>query len=133
MPCLPTRPPRPLESPPRTPPAPLPAVGILMAASSGPTPSAIFTMFTICQALFGVGVGGEPPAQRAGGAECWLACRCGAPPGARMPSSVRSRNTRRRASCSYTLPPAGEYPVASTSANERAENTKHLQHRRGET
>ena len=27
----------------------------------------------------------------------------------------------------------GEYPVASTSANERAENTKHLQQRRGET
>jgi MFS family permease len=27
----------------------------------------------------------------------------------------------------------GEYPVASTSANERAENTKHLQNRRGET
>ena len=28
---------------------------------------------------------------------------------------------------------AGEYPVASTSANERAESTKHLQTRRGET
>ena len=27
----------------------------------------------------------------------------------------------------------GEYPVASTSANERAEHTKHLQNRRGET
>lgn len=30
-------------------------------------------------------------------------------------------------------PAAGEYPVASTAANERAENTKHLQNRRGET
>lgn len=62
----------------------LPAVGILMAASSGSDAGDIFAMFTACQFLFGVGVGGE-------------------------------------------------YPVASTSANERAENTKHLQKRRGET
>lgn len=33
----------------------------------------------------------------------------------------------------FLRPPAGEYPVASTSANERAENTKHLKNRRGET
>lgn len=58
--------------------------GILMAASSGSDAGNIFAMFTACQFLFGVGVGGE-------------------------------------------------YPVASTSANERAENTKHLQKRRGET
>ncbi len=63
---------------------PPPAVGILMAASSGSDAGQIFAMFTACQFLFGVGVGGE-------------------------------------------------YPVASTSANERAENTKHLQKRRGET
>lgn len=55
-----------------------------MAASSGSDAGNIFAMFTACQFLFGVGVGGE-------------------------------------------------YPVASTSANERAENTKHLQKRRGET
>jgi MFS family permease len=59
--------------------------GILMSASvPGGSPNAVFTMFTVSQALFGVGVGGE-------------------------------------------------YPVASTSANERAENTKHLKNRRGET
>ena len=55
-----------------------------MACSTGSGANAIFTMFTVVQLFFGIGVGGE-------------------------------------------------YPVASTSANERAENTKHLQNRRGET
>ena len=35
--------------------------------------------------------------------------------------------------CFFGVGVGGEYPVASTSANERAENTKHLQQRRGET
>jgi MFS family permease len=55
-----------------------------MGASYGTTVSALFTMFTVVQFFFGVGVGGE-------------------------------------------------YPVASTSANERAEATRTLHERRGET
>ncbi|KDD76549.1 hypothetical protein H632_c186p1 [Helicosporidium sp. ATCC 50920] len=58
--------------------------GILITASSGSSAENLFIMFTVVQAFFGVGVGGE-------------------------------------------------YPVASASANERAEETKHLQQRRGET
>ena len=37
------------------------------------------------------------------------------------------------AGCILPYPTCSEYPVASTSANERAEQTKHLQQRRGET
>lgn len=58
--------------------------GILITASSGSNENNLFIMFTVVQALFGVGVGGE-------------------------------------------------YPVASTSANERAEENAHLQNKRGET
>ncbi|KAL6777660.1 PTA1A [Auxenochlorella protothecoides x Auxenochlorella symbiontica] len=58
--------------------------GILITASSGSNSGNLFIMFTVVQALFGVGLGGE-------------------------------------------------FPVASASANERAEQTKHLQNKRGET
>eukprot|EP00887_Chlorella_sp_A99_P005874 scaffold1.g5874.t1 len=59
--------------------------GVLIVASSpNGEPRNMFVMFTVVQALFGIGVGGE-------------------------------------------------YPVASTSASERAEQTRHLQARRGET